>query len=361
MTKYSDLKKIIPPDQALANEALSRAMRQVKGIFNSDLPSLSVAVQNLESNKGLPLINALEQPIPTQVQDFWANTVATGTGPGNTITVMDMVGIAAGNTTVQTLPEMTTVVSTLESSGALNPLTASGGSAGSTNNGVYTVMQFCLAGAYTSSAEIDPGDPLADPPIPPTIEYTVTIPNTVYFSGGSYSSTTSAGAAISQAFAAKLIPEGQSWIANIANANPQATSTANKDSVAIAQQIGINVKNLNIAGVDTPTVVKDIANSNFEANSTSTLLNLTTNLHSFGADIFKGGAAEFFEAVADRSNLYGQAIVSSMREGRNIEILNAVGITIDTQISPTSPDPKITGNLSAAQYTVAEAAANLKY
>ena len=65
MTTYNTLKKIIPPDQALANQALSRSLRQVKDIFNTDLPTLSAAVSQLESNKDLTLINDLTQGQPS--------------------------------------------------------------------------------------------------------------------------------------------------------------------------------------------------------------------------------------------------------------------------------------------------------
>lgn len=350
MSKYSDLKKIIPPDQALANKALSRSMQQVKGIFRAQLPSLSQAVSNLESNKDLPEINALTEPVPSVVQQFWGSTFATGTGPGNVITVNDMIGTAAGNTTVTALPEMTSIVGNLEASGALAPLTANAGNPASSNNGVYTVMSYCLSGAYTSSSGVDP-DPVV---------YTVSIPNTVYFSGGSFSSS-SLSQAVSSAFSSILIPAGSSWIANIANANPEAANVANNDSVAIAQQIGINVENCTLAGIDMANVVRDVANTDFEANSVSTLLSMTMNLHDYGKDITAGGAAEFFDAVANRDNLYGQAVVSSLREGRNIELLNAVGIQLDTQLSSNNPDPEVSNNISSGQYTVSEAIANLQY
>ena len=47
MSTYSQLRKIIPDDQALANKALQAALEQVKTIFKSSLPSLSGAVTPL--------------------------------------------------------------------------------------------------------------------------------------------------------------------------------------------------------------------------------------------------------------------------------------------------------------------------
>jgi hypothetical protein len=210
MTTYSTLKKIIPPDQALANEALSRSLQQVKSIFDTDLPALAEAVSQLESNKDLDLINSLSEPLPPAISNYWGNTFATGTGPGNTITVNDVIGIAAGATVTTALPEVANIVTELSDIGALDSLTGNGGTPGNTLNGAYTVMSYCLAGAYTSSSIIDPGPP-------EVIEYTVTIPTTDYFVGGSFSSSTESGA-VSSAFSGLLIPTTNNLIANISDA-----------------------------------------------------------------------------------------------------------------------------------------------
>ena len=72
MSTYDPLYKIIPPDQALANKALEATLQQIKGIFNSNLAALATAVQDLESNVNLPLINALTQPLPQAVLNYWS-------------------------------------------------------------------------------------------------------------------------------------------------------------------------------------------------------------------------------------------------------------------------------------------------
>ena len=201
--EYDTLKKIIPPDQALANEALSRSLRQVKDIFKTDLPTLSVAIESLESNKDLNLINDLTTPIPPEVQNFIGNTLATGTGPGNTVTVNDMIGIAAGNTVTTVLPEVVTAIDELSSSGALDSLMANTGNPSSSTNGIYTVMSYCLAGSYTSGN-------------------TVTIPTNIYIPGTPVAETANTpGEAIDLTFANTLIPNANIWITNIA-ANNQA-------------------------------------------------------------------------------------------------------------------------------------------
>lgn len=337
MTAYNTLKKIIPPDQALANEALSRSLRQVKEIFNTDLPSLAQAVSNLESNKDLDLINSLETPIPPVVANVWANTFATGTGPGNTITVNDVIGIAAGATVNETLPKVTETLQELGNIGALNPLTGT--------QGVYTVMANVLANVYTT---FTPGPPDT---------YTITIPPP--FPGqGTYGPDTAFGNVIDSAFS-NLIVIGNSVISNIAVTYSEQANICNQSVDAIAYQLELNVNNSIAAGIDIGNVVNDIANSNLVANSVSVSLGLASRLHDIGLDITEGGAAQFFEAVANTSNLPGQAVIASMREGRNIAVLNAVGIQLDTQLVDINPNQTVANNLSDAQYTVTEARANI--
>ena len=349
MTTYNQLKKIIPPDQALANQALSRSLRQVKEIFNTDLPSVAAAVSNLESNKDLDLINALETPIPPVVANVWANTFATGTGPGNTITINDVIGVAAGATINDELPVATSVVSDLANIGALNPLTANSGSSGSTTNGIYTQMQYCLAGAYTSV--IDPGPPVV---------ISVTIPTTAYFNppaGGSVSFSS-----VDDAFGDStqgLIYWANQTISNIANNYSEQANVTNQAYANMAYQLELNVTNATAAGIDIGNVVNDIANANLIANSVSTSLGLASRLHDIGLDVTEGGAAQFFESTANTSNLPGQAVIASMREGRNIAILNAVGIQLDTQLVDVNPNQTVANNISSGQYTVAEAQANI--
>lgn len=347
--KYNTLKKIIPPDQALANEALSRALRQVKDIFNADLPIVATVVSNLETTKDLDLIGQLFQIFPSTVASYYANTFATGTGPGNAITVADVIGTASGNTINSELPTVTQVVSELGNSGALNTLTADGGSASSAVNGVYTVMQYCLANAYTTSTLIDPGPP-------PIILYTITIPTPLPGQGtyASFDFTT----AIDSAFV-NLIANANAAITAIAVANPDQANTTNAAYANMATQLQVNVTNCQAAGIDIGNLVSNIANASLEANSTSSVMSFVGSLHDIGLDVSQGGQAQFVQQVSNVSTLSGQAVIASMREGRNIAILNAAGIQLDTQVTEINANTPIANNLGNAQYTVAEARANV--
>jgi len=348
MTTYNTLKKIIPPDQALANEALSRSLRQVKQIFNADLPTLSQAVSQLESNKDLDLISALDTPLPPSVVAVYDTTLGTGTGPGNTITTNDVLGTASGNTTVTALPVATDVLVELDNIGALDTLTGNGGTPSSSTNGVYTVMQYCLAGAYTT---VTPGvDPAPD-------TYTVTIPAPLP-GQGIYGPDASLGNVVDQAFV-NLISNANVRINTIASTQANLTQQANDSYVQIATQIGVNTINCQAAEIDIANLVANIANANLVANSTSSILNFTTQLQDLGLDVTEGGAAQFLEQIADTSTLSGQAVIASMREGRNIAVLNSAGIQLDTQLIDLNPNETVANNLMPGQYTVAEARGNI--
>ena len=338
---YDELKKVIPPDQALANEALSRSLRQVKDIFKTDLPTLSVAVEALESNKDLNLINDLTTPVPPVVQNFISNTVATGTGPGNTITLNDMIGIASGNTVTTALPDTTTALQELASIGALTRLTGNGGSSGSVNNGIYTLMSYALTGVYSMGGNV---------------ANSTTIPNTTYYSGPQ--TFANVNLAFSTA-SVGLIARANTAIANIATTYSNVVVIANDATNACAEQLNLNVINCTAAGIEIGNIVNDPANANLVSNSITTSLGLASQLHDIGLDVSEGGAAQFFEQVANANNLSGQSVIASMREGRNIAVLNAVGIQLDTQLIDVNANTTVANNLGDGQYTVAQAQANI--
>ena len=295
--EYQELIRVIPPDQALANKAIARSLQQIKNIFNLTLPEFAAAVVALETNVGLPAINALTQPVPNSIQASFLSMLATGTGPNGTLALFDFVGVVAGAPYTAEFNETTTTLNQLQSAGQLDTLTDS-------VDGVYTVMINTLNGDYTTV--IDPGPP---------IDLTITIPGGLP-GAGTYLS-------LDSAFTTGLIPAAQSLIGNIVTANPSSVAVVNSNFTDMAEQLVYETTNLTKAGVDFTEIT---------GNATTSLLSLGTSLHEIGLDEGDDGQNALFTAIADTTNIYGQAVIASLREGRNIAELNAVGINTDTQI-----------------------------
>ena len=128
---------------------------------------------------------------------------------------------------------------------------------------------------------------------------------------------------LDSAFTSGLIPAAQSLIGNIVSANPNSAVSLNSSFNAMAQQLTYETDNLTQAGV----IFDELT-----GNATTSLLSMGTSLHEIGLDEGDSGQNALFTAIADTSNIYGQAVIASLREGRNIAALNAVGINTDTQI-----------------------------
>lgn len=145
-TGCEDLGKIIPPDQAVANKSIQIAYEQVTNIAVTEAPLLAETIMGssvvpwdngrsylandtvsvgtpmpvtyraqqtvpvgvditntqywlptglggLSTMAGLPDLEALSQPMPQSVVNYWLN-FATGTGPNGTINLCDVIGLA---------------------------------------------------------------------------------------------------------------------------------------------------------------------------------------------------------------------------------------------------------------------------
>jgi hypothetical protein len=293
---YTDLVKIVPPDQALANQAIARSLQQVKDIFAVALPDFAAAVVAVETNQGLLDITALTQPVPQSIQTSFLSQLAIGSGPNGTLNLFDFLGVVTGIPYANNFATVTTAIDQLQSAGALDTLTDS-------TDGVYQIMLNTLDGDYTTV--IDPG-----PPEQIQIDIPSGLPGE-----GTYIS-------LDEAFVSGLIPAAQNLISNIATVNSAAATLLNSEFDTMAAQLAYEITNLAAAGV----VFEDLT------SAPTALLGIGTNLHEIGQDVGPDGQNTFFTAIADTSNIYGQAVIASLREGRNIAVLNTAGIELDTQI-----------------------------
>jgi len=182
-----ELGKIIPPADAVANKAIEVALKQINNIVTTTLPDLAEAVLGsvdqdwdpeqeylandvvkvdsdvaptfyrakspgctpgtftvppgvditdtnywaettlggLSTMKDLPLIQAQTTPVPTDVAQFFATEVATGTGPCGVLTTYDVLGLALdSNDFAARLNTATTAINALQSAGSLAALNA---------------------------------------------------------------------------------------------------------------------------------------------------------------------------------------------------------------------------------------------
>jgi hypothetical protein len=320
MSTYSQLRQIIPADQALANKALQAAFEQIKTIFDSSLPLVAGATVGLESNVGLNLINALTEPLPANVVAYFTSTFATGTGEDGLFLLTDFIGTPTGRVVNEALANTTSILNAMTSAGAFSTLT-------NVTTGVYTVMTTTISGAYTT--ETTPG-----------ITWTTTIPGGLP-GAGSYTGA-SEEASIQAAFTSGLTPAMVSAVVTIVASNSTSVAQTTTNFNSISTQIVNENTNLALAGIVQADLVAG-----------QQPFSLVTGLPTDGRDTTEGGAAYVMESLANVSSIGGQAIISTMREARNQDRLSAAGITTDIIVSDELAEPQ--ADLGTSQYTVAQA------
>jgi hypothetical protein len=328
MSTYDPLRRIIPSDQALANKALEAALKQVKGIGSVSTQDLARSLIAVENNTGLPDISTLPGPLPANVATFWTTDFVDSTGPGGTLRLADVIGTPSGWVHTANLTTVTQTLTSLTAAGAFDSLTNS-------INGVYTVMGNVLAGDYT--------DTVGDPGPPPTDLFFVEIP-TGLPGAGTYGDYETADEAVAEAFATGLIPAMQSAVANIVAVWPTQVELANQAVANSAIQIIRENTNLAQTSVDFGNVVINL-----------NPIGLVSGLAVWAQDITDGGAAQYFESIANTDSIGGQAVISTMRESRNQTLLQGIGVQTEVLLSNTVEVPL--ASLSTAQLDPDQAAA----
>lgn len=292
-TGCDQLAKIIPPDQAVATRAVVAALAQVKGIETITLLELAQAAANLETLKGLDLVQTLTAPVPSSTTSYYQNSFATGTGEFGTFTMNDLLGTAAGANVTELMNQVTATLNTM----TLTGLTS-----------IYADMLNTVEGDYGT---------FAGP---------VTIPSGpaagVYANGNA-------------AFTSGLIPAATTIITGLISTYPVETATLNTAFNSICQQIETEGENQARAGINYDGSVPD--------NQTSAL-SFVGNLPQYGQNTEPGGTSEFLISVADTTVLSGQAIVGALREGQNTAVLNTAGIAASNQVPNTWPGPVDVGS-----------------
>jgi hypothetical protein len=295
--EFIALSRVIPPDQAAANIALRHSLGQVNNIKNATLPALANSVILLESNTDLGLIGNLTSPIPPAVSQSLGN-LATGSNSSSTLTMYDFMGVLTGNLFIGPLANLTTDITKLNNTGSLDVLT-------NPSTGLYAYMNLALA-TPSGNVVIPSGPAIGD------------YPNTeIAFTGPG-------------APGIGLLPATTIEIANIAASYPAIVSTTTSNINIMMSQLDIENHNLSLAGVDF-TILAEVGN----LAGTSIVQSFGSSLHEIGKDIAAGGPAQFVAAISDTTTQPGQAVIATMREGRNLAALENAGVRADTQIPAT--------------------------
>jgi hypothetical protein len=310
---YSRLSKIIPEDQALADRALAVSLQQITNIGKITLQQLARAYQNIETNKDLPSINSQFQPVSQDTLDYFKNGMAKGTGENGTILLADVIGSAGGVVVNSALRNVITAISNL--SGDLDNLTE-----------IYEVMLGVVNGNYPDSSNPPDG-----------IDIPSGLPGT-----GTYANADAAILA--------LVALARAEITLIQSGDLANTAILNEAFTSIGTQLAQEYYFQKAATIDV---------NQLSGNSQASIQTLIFALPAYGKDTDAGGVAEFLEDIADITTPGGQAVVATLREGRNRTVLNESGLNGSVNISSDSAIPPPQATLIPSEYNQTEALARI--
>ena len=306
MIAYDRLQQIIPPDQALANKALSVSLAQITNIGTLSLPSLARAVGNIATTRDLPLISSLTTAVPPEVASYY-NTLAIGSGVNGTIQVIDVIGLASGwvatsafGQTVSlygnmNMTQLTTVYNTMANSAT--------GTYGDTGAGPLTIPGgLPCAGTYYGNAVYDSA--------------------TGNISGYDPSALDGAMTCLLGSANVAIISLETTYPTECTELNTLWNGMANQ---VVSENSLQNTIHLNYA--------------NLQPNSTTSIYSFIYSLPSYGNDTAKGGLSQMLENMSDLTTLGGQAVVACLRQGRNTTALSNAGIPTNLTIPITTATP----------------------
>ena len=300
-----NLAKILPPAQAAANRALQISFAQIKNISSAELPPLARAVADLATLRGLPLVANVATPISTATQTFYTTNLATGSGPGGSLLLTDVLGTPTNIGVGEYLRPVTSSLQELIDAGDLDDLTA-----------IYQRMASLFAGTYGT---------------PPTI----TIPAGA--GAGSYATYDAALTA--------LIVAADTEVGVVISAIGATADTLNQLWVDMSQHLAQEAVLQARAGIDFDTL------TGLGQNEITSFLN---NLAVYGVNTQVGMSAEYLQSIANVSVMSGQALVGAMRESRNNLRLDAANIGHDNLV-PDTPPSLPQADLGDDTYTPAQA------
>ena len=317
-----ELGKVIPPDQAVANKALQVSFQQISGFPLTTWPALAQAVKGYTDRTWNPnqyylandVVSVNNGSVPTFYQaqqdvlpgvnivdtNFWKPT----TLPCGLNTMVDLPDIQA-----QTTP----IPASVQQYFADNVATGSGA------NGTLTIYDIIgLAVDYNNFAnQLN------------TVTSTINTLDGLGALNTLKSTYLAIVTSVNDAAVLGYIATANADISTIAAAQPAYVSAMNTAWVYMANLLNKEFGYQNDAGVDYFLDVPAIS-SNLRA--------FVQNLNQYGTMNEPGGPAEFLNQVADTATLGGQAMVGSLRAGKNAACLGRARILTNALTVPNEPE-----------------------
>jgi hypothetical protein len=316
-----ELGKIIPPADAVANKAIEVSLKQINNIVTTTLPELANTILGTVDREWDPTQEYLANDV-VKVDSGVAPTFYRAKSPGctpSTFTVPAGVDITDTNYWEETtLGGLSTMADLPLIQQQTTPVPASVAEFFATEVATGTGPCGALTTYDVIGLALDSNDFAA------RLNTATTAINTLQTAGSLATLNTAYTNILLAANDAAVITQINNANSAIAalSANPNVT-TLNTAWTYMANLMNISAKYTTQAGVDYFLLL---------AGDTNSTKSFVQNLPYYGRLTAEGDAAEFLENLADTATLGGQAIVGTMREGRNQERLNGGSLYNNTQV-----------------------------
>jgi hypothetical protein len=386
----SYLQDAVPEDIAVSAGAFSVAMQQIKNIKTVDIERFAQVVTSIEvATAGLTLVNGTDVPVNTSLATQGQNILALGSGPNGGYTVSDFFGCMSGlpyswqemqtniqsaqTTKLTNIYDQLYLATTWEGAtvsvqystaagplytitgltitdagggygrgGAVAPtISIAGGSsatatctigtdptnAGSNGSGQYgRVITVTLTSAGSATGTI----PTATIQAPPTATLAVAIDGSKSTSGINTASGTTGWPGM-DTVVADYITQANTEIASIASSNPNIVNILNTVYNTAGGQL-LSEQRTRYAAISPVTSPRDT----FINQYPTTMGIFTDMIGTYAGSTYPHMYAQTLEAISDLSTAGGQSVVALMRQERNTDRLQQIGITLDNIIPVTN-------------------------
>lgn len=353
---------VLPESVGVAAGAFSVSMQQIKNIDTVDIQKFAKTVYSIETNNGLPLTNGTNVPTEAFVVDSALSKVALGSGLYGTYTHSDFIGsmtalpyplqnIYDGIKQLQT-ENLENIYKQIWALCTYGTATATCVTSQEYASSPYTLLSISITypgGGYTSAPVVTIGDGFTsvlgtavigtDSENPATYKRLVSIS---FPTGTTFSNSPSVTID-------PPLPDGYTWTQRnnlldglITQANNEIQSIAiNEQNFASARLLNANWNQLGTAlkiehrARYTAIPPVPIPRDPFLALYPTALYNFVDSIPDLAGNTMPHGAAQSLEMLIDPCSVGGQSLIGLMRQERNQERLDAIGIPLDNNIPNT--------------------------